>query len=230
MKEKEILELAKREPDWEQILNWIIAEEGLDPWDVDLVELASAFSGFVQEWTKFNFSLPARVVIVMAILLRIKVELLMWEDQGKSEKNIEIEELDIDVSDIPMLDAPKKRRPTRKVTAEELVTAFKKAFETKERRKQRKQRARRRVEEAMPIEEEENIEERIDNLYKNISNILEEMKEGRTTFSSLLPTWNREEIVKSFFPLLRLNHEGRIRAGQEEYFDEIWIEMGEMNE
>lgn len=230
MKEKEILELSKREPDWEQILNWIIAEEGLDPWDIDLIELANAFSDFVSEWTKFNFSLPARLVIVMAILLRIKVELLMWEDEGSSKETVEIENLDIDVSDIPALEAPKKRRPTRKVTAEELVDAFKKAFETKERRKKRDRKARQRVEEAMPAENDDNIEERIDDLYENISNILEEMKEGKTTFSSLLPNWNREEIVKSFFPLLRLNHEGKIKAGQEEYFDEIWVEMSDMND
>lgn len=230
MKEKEILDFTKNEPDWEKTLNWIISEEGIDPWDVDLVELANAFSSFVEKWKRFNFTIPARVIIVMAILLRVKVELLMWEDKGKEEKSVEIEEIDIDVSDIPKLEAPKKRKPVRKVTAKELVKAFKKAFETKERRKKRKSGTRKRVERAMPIEEEEAIEKRIENLFDRINGILEQMKEGKATFSSILPQWTKKEVVKNFFPLLRLNQEGRIRARQDEYFDKIWIEIGDPNE
>lgn len=230
MKEKEILDFARNEPDWEETLNWIISEEGLDPWDIDLVELANAFSKFVSKWERFNFTVPARIIIIMAILLRIKVELLMWEDEGEEAEEVELKELDIDVSDIPHLEAPKKRKPVRQVTAEELVDAFKKAFKTRERRKERKSNMRRRVEETMPIEEEEAIEERIENLYQRIDGILEDMKEGRTTFSSLLPEWNRKEIIKSFFPLLRLTQDGRVRTRQEEYFEEIWVEMGGTDE
>ena len=105
MKEQEILDFARTEPNWEETLDWIISEEGIDPWDVDLVELSNVFSKFVEKWQKFNFTVPARIVIVMAILLRIKVELLMWEEEEKEieAKDIDIEELDIDVSDIPHL-------------------------------------------------------------------------------------------------------------------------------
>lgn len=230
MKEKEILEFARNEPDWEETLHWIISEEGIDPWDVDLVELATTFSDFVSKWKRFNFTVPARIIIIMAILLRIKVELLMWEDQGEEVERVELRELDIDVSDIPELEAPAKRRPVRKVTAEELVDAFKKAFKTQERRRKRKSGVQRRVRETMPIQREEAIEKRIENLYQRIDQILTELKEGRTTFSELLPEWNRKEIVKSFFPLLRLSQDGRVKTEQEDYFEKIWIQLGEANE
>lgn len=233
MKEQEILDFARTEPNWDETLDWIISEEGIDPWDVDLVELANAFSEFVEKWQKFNFTVPARVVIVMAILLRIKVELLMWEEEEKNKEpvEIEIEDLDIDVSDIPHLEAPKKRKPVRKATADELIEAFKKAFETKDRREKRKSGKRRRVEEAMPIDgQQEDIEERIDKLYSRIDNILENMKQGKTTFSDLLPEWNREEVVRNFSPLLSLNQEGRVVAEQEDYFKDIIIKLGDGNE
>ncbi len=230
MKEQEILDFARTEPNWEETLDWIISEEGIDPWDVDLVELSNVFSKFVEKWQKFNFTVPARIVIVMAILLRIKVELLMWEEEEKEieAKDIDIEELDIDVSDIPHLEAPKKRKPVRKATAEELIEAFRKAFETQDRRKKRKSGREKRVREAMPIDgTQEDIEERIEKLYSRIDNILENMKEGKTTFSDLLPVWNREEVVKNFTPLLSLNQEGRVIANQEDYFKEIFVEMGD---
>lgn len=233
MKEQEILKFARTEPNWEETLDWIISQEGIDPWDIDLVELADVFSEFVDKWQKFNFTVPARVVIVMAILLRIKVELLMWEEkeEEREPEEVDIEELDIDVSDIPHLEAPKKRKPVRKATADELIEAFKKAFDTKERREKRKSRKERRVKEAMPIDgQSEDIEERIDKLYKRIDNILENMKEGETTFSDLLPEWNREEVVRNFSPLLRLNQEGRVEAEQEDYFKEIVVRIGDMDE
>ena len=233
MKEQEILEFAKTEPNWEETLDWIISQEGIDPWDIDLIELADVFSKFVEKWQKFNFTVPARVVIVMAILLRIKVELLMWEEKGEEREpeEVEIEELDIDVSDIPHLEAPKKRKPVRKATADELIEAFKKAFETKEKRKKRKTSKERRVKESMPIDgQKEDIEERIEKLYKRIDNILENMKEGKTTFSDLLPEWNREEVVRNFSPLLRLDQEGRITAEQDDYFDDILVKIGDVDE
>lgn len=233
MKESEILNLAKSEPDWEEILKWIITEEGIDPWDIDIVELAEAFNEFIEKWDQFNFSMPARLIIVMTILLRIKVEILMWEDEGQSKDvdDVEIEELDIDVSDIPFMEAPKKRMPTRKVTMDELVSAFKKAFETKERRNERKRKARKRVKEAIKVNEtdEEDIDQRIDKLYSRITGLLEEMKSGETTFSSLLPTWSREEIIRNFFPLLLLHQKGTIIAEQEEFFDEIKVILNEQS-
>jgi len=231
MKEEEILDLAKTEPNWEEVLRWIITEEGMDPWDIDIVELAKIFSELVREWDRFDFTVPARLIIIMGILLRLKVELLMWEDQHEEkEEEFEAKDLDIDVSDVPHLQAPKKRKPTRKATAEELIKAFRKAFETKERREKRKRKAKKRVEETIPVDESEDIEERIDKLYDRINSILKEMKEGKTKFSSLIPEWSREEIVRSFFPLLHLNQVGKVRARQEEFFDEIWVEAGEKND
>lgn len=230
MKEKEIVDFAKTEPDWEEVLRWIVTEEGMDPWDVDIVELANVFSELVKKWDRFNFTVPARLIIIMGILLRLKVELLMWEDPGEKEEEFEIKDLDIDVSDVPYLQAPKKRKPKRKATAEELIEAFRKAFETKERREKKKRRTRKRVKETMPLNESEDIDERIDKLYGRITDILDEMKEGKTKFSSLIPEWNREEIVRSFFPLLHLNQDGKVRAEQEEFFEEIWVEAGERDD
>lgn len=232
MREDEILELAQSEPDWEEVLRWIVTEEGMDPWDIDIVELANAFSKLVKKWDRFDFTVPARLIIIMGVLLRLKVELMMWEDEGteKGKEELELKELDIDVSDVPHLQAPKKRKPTRKATAEELIDALKKAFDTKERREERKKKTERKVKETMPVNDGEDIDERIDDLYEQITGILEEMKEGKATFSSLIPEWNREEIVKSFFPLLHLNQNGKVRAEQEEYFEDILVKMGDMDE
>lgn len=228
LSEEKILDLIEKDPDWEETLVYIIMEKGMDPWDIDIVKLANVFSESLKKMKKFNFKVPARLIIISAVLLRMKVEILVWErNEGREVKSEEVEEMDlnVDISDIPDMKVPAKRKPRRKVTLDELTKALEKAFRTQDLRKKRKNRVRRRVEEAIPTEEEEDIEKRIDNLYERISRTLDDLKNNKITFSSLIPDWNREEIVNSFMPLLHLSGDGKVSCDQEKHFKEIFIEI-----
>lgn len=227
--EEKILELIQEDPDWEETITYIIMERGMDPWDIDIVKLANVFSDSLKKMEKFDFKVPARLIIISAILLRMKVEIMVWErDEGKKmeeEEEIEDMDLDVDISDVPDMNVPSKRKPKRKVTLDELTEALGKAFRTKNLRKDRKRKVKKKVHDAVPASGKEGIEERIDNLYGRITQTLNDLKNNRVTFSSLVPDWNREEIVSSFLPLLYLHGDGKVNCEQKEYFGEILVKM-----
>jgi chromatin segregation and condensation protein Rec8/ScpA/Scc1 (kleisin family) len=49
----------------------------------------------------------------------------------------------------------------------------------------------------------------------------------KLTFSSLVPTKNREDKVYTFIPLLHLTNEGKVELDQKEHFGEIEIKQPE---
>ncbi|MCK4635095.1 MAG: segregation/condensation protein A [Candidatus Aenigmarchaeota archaeon] len=223
MEEKDIVKMASTESNWEEILEYIITEEGMDPWDINIVKLANALVDYISKMEILDFKVPSRIIIISAILLRMKVVLLLEEQEKKEEEEKKDEEGLIDLSKVPDLETPIKRISRRKVTLEELVSALSKAFKTKEIRETKQIRARRRVEEL--IEDEEDIEERIEKLYQQINGILDELKGGEMTFDKLVPKWERDIIVNKFLPLLHLIQTGKISCEQKEIFKDIYIKL-----
>jgi chromatin segregation and condensation protein Rec8/ScpA/Scc1 (kleisin family) len=49
--------------------------------------------------------------------------------------------------------------------------------------------------------------------------------EGKLNFRDIVGTWNREEIVSHFIPLLHLEKNQKITTEQEEFFKEIFISV-----
>lgn len=204
--------------DWQEVLENIIVEEGLDPLGIDLIELTGAFMNYMSQVKKFDFRIPARFILIAAILLRMKCELLLLEEEEKAlMKEEKLPE--IDMENLPQLSPPMIRKPTRKVTLNELVKALNKAMEFKEKKEGRKIRLRRAVETL--IEPEEDIELRISSVLEKIS------EKGEIKFSELVPDWKRKEIVDTFMPLLYLCMRSRISCDQQEMFSEIYIRLRE---
>ena len=201
--------------DWQEVLTTLIAEEGMDPLSVDLIKLADAFRYYLERIKQFDFRIPARFILVAAILLRMKAELLLDEEEQKELKTVHVEPLNID--NIPTLLPPITRKPTRKVTLNELVTALNKAFEFQERKEGKKIRMRRAIERL--IEPGEDIEARIKEIYEEI------IQRKAITFSQLVPVWKKMEIVQTFLPLLHLATRDMVTCDQEEMFKEIFIRI-----
>ena len=63
---------------WRDILYEII--NTLDPWDIDLSELATRYSQKVKEMQEMNFKIPANVILVSSVLLRMKADILAAVD------------------------------------------------------------------------------------------------------------------------------------------------------
>lgn len=208
--------------DWQEVLTSIVVEEGMDPLSIDLSILANSFMVYLQRLKKFDFRIPARFVLIAAILLRMKCELLLEEEEKKRERPESEQNPLIDVENIPQLLPPVERKPTRKVTLTELITALNKAFEFKEKKETQHLRLRRNVERF--IEPEEDIEVRISRVFDSIS------KHGIVVkFSEIVPVWKRKEIIETFLPLLYLSNRGKIICEQEEFFREIMINIADEN-
>ncbi len=209
-KEREILQTIIVSYDWEEVLEYLVREAQLDPWDIDIVRLADLFLDYLRRLRSFDFRIPARFILIAAILLRMKCEVIRLVE----EKPKRIERIDIEA---PLLQPPVKRVPKRRVTLAELTRALQKALEFQERKRQRRLRLRRAVE--LLITYEEDIELRMEKL-------LQEIKTKHITrFSQLLTELRAEEIVRKFLPLLHLVHCSKLWCYQLEPFGEIFISL-----
>jgi len=213
------------EPSWEDVIIKIIAEEQMDPWSIDIIKLANAFLSYLQKMEELDLRIPARFILIAAILLRMKSDVLTEKEEKilipESEKEVD-ETLRV-LASLPPLQPPLKRIPLRNVSLEELLSALRKAYEVQERRTERKLRIRRAVDVVLPAGEVEDITERINSLLNQINSALSEVES--IEFSRLVKRWGRKEIVESLLPLLHLSQDGKINLIQEELFKEIMIKI-----
>jgi segregation and condensation protein A len=200
--------------DWQEVLANLVVEEGMDPLSVDIVRLADSFMLYLNKLKEFDFRVPARFILIAAILLRMKCELLLEEEMKKEKiEGSAVPELNVEV---PILTPPITRKTTRKVTLDELITALNKAFTFKEKKETKRLRIRKAAEQL--IEPAEDIE-------LKIKEIFNEILKGKRKFSDIVPVWRRKDIVTIFMPLLYLTQRGKISCEQEEFFKEIYIKL-----
>jgi len=228
---EQMIRLMVVEPSWEDVIVKIVAEEGMEPWSIDLVKLADAFSFYIEHATKMQDDLrvPARFILIAAILLRMKSDILAEKEQKilipeSPDQNQKEADLLRQLAGVPPLDPPIKRIPLKNVSLTELIGALRKAFDVQERRTARKDRQKAIVGQVLAIEPDD-INERIDKLLAQIKGILAELENGKVEFSKLVTDWKREKIVKTLMPMLHLAQEGKIGYEQSELFQEIMVEL-----
>jgi segregation and condensation protein A len=225
--EEKIVQMIIEKENWEEIIYYIINIENLDPWNVDLVKLSEKFLKFLQSVEEINFKIPAKIVFVAAILLRMKAEYLSIFEEEESEveellkEQKPFAELGIDPN-LVQLGYPMRRIPKRQVTLEELITALKKALAVKERREVRARIWRERLAANVEIVEED-IEVRIQKILKDIDDLLEKSKREYVAFSELVKDWKKDKVIEKFVPLLHLEQDEKISTEQEDFFKEIYI-------
>jgi chromatin segregation and condensation protein Rec8/ScpA/Scc1 (kleisin family) len=220
IQEENILKVIFEKQSWEEIIYHIVSIEKLNPWDVDLVKLAGGFIRFISQVEELDFRIPAKVVFVAGILLRLKAEYLtLFEEEEELVKEEKPKE-EITIPKLAEIGIPLKRIPKRQITLEELIHALRKALAVRERREERKIKAKMRVEAEIS---EEDVRKRIEEVMGRIDELMQKLRVERITFGELVPRWERKEIVRNFIPVLHLDQDKRIRAEQEEFFREIFI-------
>lgn len=226
LSDQQLIDLMVSEPSWEDVIVKIVAEEQMDPWSIDIIRLANTFLIYIEKIEKIDLRMPARFILIAAILLRMKSDVLT-EKKPKifiPESEKEPDEMLRILASVPPLQPPLKRIPLGNVTLNELINALRKAYQVQDRRIERKRRVKRAVEFAVPIPEED-ITERIDKLLSQINGALMEI--DNVEFSRLVKRWGRKEIVEALVPLLHLSQDGRIHLHQEELFKEILVKLRE---
>jgi len=233
MKTENIMNLITSECSWEQIIYKIIAWEGLDPWDLDIKALSDSFVKYITKMDQLDFKVPAKYVVIAAVLLRMKsdhlefLEFLQDMDGPQEELDSEIEVSENssleneDEFQINPITIPPKRRPVRKIMVTELISALRKTLETSERRRVKTIRRKGQIE-----LRDQNIVNRISHIYERIDQLLSKIKKSKNRqikFSELVDNWNRKNIIDTFLPLVFLDNDKKVRCQQEKMFDDILI-------
>ncbi|MDY6776566.1 MAG: segregation/condensation protein A [Candidatus Nanohaloarchaea archaeon] len=219
--------------DWERTLAKFT--EDMDPWSIDIVKLADRYKSYIERMEDFDLELPGRVIMVGAVLLRMKAEVLRQEEEGEVgedfEEQVEYEEEFIEEEEegrqlkIPeaVPKPPVKKKGKRKVTLDELKDALDRAMDIQERRSRRQEE--RREEEDFGVEvEEEDITDRLESMYSSLKSYIGGGDDA-VTFSNLVEQEERREKIEKFVNLMHLETEERVQCYQEEWLGEIEIEV-----
>lgn len=210
-----VLELIVKGSDWESVLKEIVVEEGLDPWNIDLSSLSDALVNYLSELSTVNFRIPARFILISAILLRLKSESLV-------EKEVEekIPET-LDLNDLVTLEMPVKRIPVRNISFEELTLALKKVVKTGQAKEER------RIMREQKIKNIQNfLELEVDNY---VDRVFEEIQKIRnTTFFRLTKGKENLEASKYFVAMLHLANQQKVSVHQEIVFEDINISLRDL--
>ncbi len=215
---------------WKDTLYEILST--MDPWNVDIVKLAKEYSAKIEDMKDLNFKIPANALIVCAVLLRMKADVLIpeenkeedysdadiWEDGDYDDENSGLRDK-LNLTDISLIP---KRILKRKISAEELMMAIDEALKSEKREIKIKRKVIER--QIIEITPSANMRKSIDEIYKNIINFLNNSSpENIVKFSQIS---DKENIVRNFISLLFLSDEGKILLKQEELYGEIFILRG----
>jgi chromatin segregation and condensation protein Rec8/ScpA/Scc1 (kleisin family) len=221
---------------WRDILYEII--NTLDPWDIDISLLASRYSARVSEMEEMNFRIPANVVIVSSVLLRMKAQFVgfaggeqafspddFMDDSDSSMDGIDSQDSDLDsligagnggnAGALDIIVTP-KRVLKRRITALELIAAIQEVLEDKAIKSRIPDKP---VERNLVIAMRTEIKFLIEETYERVIGIL--ASKDSVMFSELAQS--REEIVSTLISLLHLSNNQRLKLRQEKLFDEIYI-------
>jgi segregation and condensation protein A len=224
--EENILKTIIEKESWEEIIYYIVSVENHDPWDIDLIKLTQGFIRFIRSAQELDFRIPAKIVFVVAILLKLKADYLsiFEERESKVEEALKeekpFEDLGIDPS-LAIFAHPIKRIPKRQVTLDELVRALKKALEVHEKKVKRKVAWQTRLKAEIAMEED--VTKKIEKIFREIEETMEKSKKEKIEFREIVEEWNRDSIVEHFVPLLHLERDEKIQTEQPEILKEIWI-------
>lgn len=236
--------ITSRKPDWQSIIYDLIHSEQLDPWDIDIILLTKKFFEKIEELEDADFYLSSKVLLAAALLLRIKSEFLLnWGIKSiddilfgkKEEKKYEIERIEINEDELPLL-IPKTPLPrARKVTLQELMSALNKAINTESRRIKKEvaiKRAEKLSEVDIPKFKRIDLKDRIKQFYARVlvsvkrKSVNSEREMNKVGYSNLIGK-TKEERVACFLPLLHLSNSQKLWLEQEQHLDEIWIYLYE---
>lgn len=224
VEEENILQLIIQKESWEEVIYHIVSIENLDPWNIDLVSLTNSFLNYINKIEELDFRIPAKIVFVAVVLLRLKADYLSIFEEEETFEEIAKEKPFVDLGIDPnliKLGLPMKRVPKRQITLNELIVALKKALAVREKKVERRRIWRAQLQAEIG---EEDITKRIEEIMKEIDQLMKRLNETKLKFSQIVEKWNRDEIVRHFVPLLHLEQDNKIKCEQEDFFKEIYIQ------
>ena len=219
---------------WQAIIYDLIKTEQLDPWDIDLGVLADKYVDIIQHLEEADFFVSSKVLLACSLLLRLKSDILInsyIQDLNdalygrKDAKKYEIDRIEIDENDLPILVPRTPMSRHKKVTLEELMKALNHAIETENRRIKKEIKGRQAERSALSVMPSLNfvpLKVRIRSIFGLVDRHLKDGNE-HMKFSHLAPS--KEERLACFVPILHLSNDGRVFLRQPRHFEEIHMTM-----
>ncbi|MFA6048668.1 MAG: segregation/condensation protein A [Candidatus Micrarchaeia archaeon] len=208
------------QPTWREFLVDLIQTNQMDPWDIDLSQVADIYLKRVRELQSLDLRVPANVILASALLLHFKADALSLEDEPQEEAVEEIAPL-LNEEIPPLVFRPNLPRQ-RRVTLEELLNAVDQVMKKGARPQQLKAAP-------MPLNimlPKETLHERIIAIYQKALALKD--AENILLFSSLFESpaqKNAEQVVFTLVPVLHLVQEQRAIVWQDQLFGEIFIKL-----
>lgn len=226
--------ITGEEVSWQSIIYDLIKTEQLDPWDIDLGVLADKYVDTVQQLENMDFFVSSKVLLACSLLLRLKSEILINSyiqslDEAlygaKDKVKYELERIQLEEGELPILSPRTPLARHKKVTLVELMNALNKAIDTENRRIRKEIRGRQAEKatlEVLPRGEHIPLKIRVKRLFDIV---LAHLSQGNDhiRFSSLAP--EREEKVAALLPVLHLSNDGKLYLRQKNHFEEIHITL-----
>ncbi|WP_457555836.1 segregation/condensation protein A [Candidatus Pyrohabitans sp.] len=211
----------------DMLVDLVISEE-MDPWDIDIAEIAQSFLEKLRRMRRLNLRLSGRAILAAAILLRMKSEAIIPREEPEEEEYFEPEEEDGDlekrVDDVPPIPLPVRRREERRTTLFELVEALQRAL-GEEMLRRNFPRTREKPRLVIQVDEE-GIKEKIDRVYEKVKRLCS--TSGMVSFFDIVEDRSdRLAVVETLLCLLYLDSQRRINVWQEELFGEIFVALVE---
>jgi segregation and condensation protein A len=212
-------------PSWKVILLDLIESKKLDPWNIDIVEIADVFLKKIREIEKLDLIVQANVILAAAILLRYKSDYLRFlQYQEQMTDYITEEAPPLESDEIPQLTLSSRIPPKRQVTLDELVKEMEKVikYDSDERLIHK---TRGGIDTIIDLKlNGVDIEAKMELLVEKIRGSVDE--EGWTLFSRLIDKReDRQELIYALMSVLHLTQNERIDIRQDKLFDEIFIRL-----
>jgi segregation and condensation protein A len=226
--------MQKDEITWQSIIFDLVKSEQIDPWDVDISLLTQKYLEILNRLKETNFFISGKVVMAASLLLKIKSNKLLSEDITNFDALINPPEDDFFEADlfyqnqerinvdVPKLAIKTPQKRKRKVSVNDLIKALHKALEVNQRKVLRKIKEQSQRHPEIP-KKTFDISSLIKEVFERIKNLF--AKKEEITFTKIIPSESRDDKIKTFMPLLYLDHQNKINIFQEEHFGEIKIKM-----
>ena len=223
--EKEYLVDLIDQPAWKSILIELVKSNKMDPWNINVVELANLYWQKIQLLERQDLRVPANAILASAIMLKLKartIKISSVEEEDEETKEISREELAMIEETIPELRGQRQFREG-KISLDELVESIGEILE-----KTKYKKSILRDKEIPEFSLEFNKEKAAEQVDKVLAKIKEKVdSQGLVSFTDLLEEQTPLAMVYCFVPLLFLVNSGKVNAWQEEWFGEIFISLME---
>ncbi len=185
----------------------LIEEGRLDPWKVDIVELANLYIEELRRRETLDLRVPARAVVAASFLLRKKVEVIFPKPERKPRQR-----RDYTLEEIVEMFEEESGEVEESLTdsLEKVRRIFRKSSGGKSRRRRRGK--------VIPLHVS-----RFEDVLKEMWEFFKNVDIGKRI--ELITFLDRVNFVPQFMALMYLYHEGKIEIHQEEPYGEISVEV-----